>query len=132
MIYVKYIAVLLPILLIVDAFWIAGVAGSFYKNNLGYIMSGSINWLPALLFYVLYIFGLVYFIILPGQASGDIWTTIMRGALFGLIAYGTYDLTNHATLRDWPPIVTFVDMAWGTFLTGLLSGIGHYISKWIV
>ena len=125
-------AVLLPLMLVIDALWIGGVAGSFYRSNLGYIMSGKINWIPAVLFYIIYILGLVYFVILPGLTNGNIFQTVLRGALFGLVAYSTYDLTNHATLRDWPAIVTVVDMAWGTLLTGLIAGTGHYISKWIV
>jgi uncharacterized membrane protein len=66
MLYLKFIAVLIPVMLVIDALWIGGIAKVFYKNNLGYIMSGSIVWTPTILFYVLYIFGLVYFVIIPG------------------------------------------------------------------
>jgi uncharacterized membrane protein len=126
MLYIKLIAILLPTMLIIDAIWIGGIMKDFYRANLGYIMADTIKWIPALVFYVLYIFGLVYFIVIPGAATGTIVSTALRAALFGLIAYATYDLTNHATLTGWPWIVTVVDMLWGAFLTGVLGAIGFF------
>jgi uncharacterized membrane protein len=116
-------------MLVIDAIWIGGVMKGFYKANLGYIMADTIKWLPALIFYVLYIGALVYFVVIPGAQGGNISETIMRAAFFGLVAYATYDLTNHATLTGWPWIVTVIDMAWGSLLTGFLGGVGFYVSR---
>jgi uncharacterized membrane protein len=80
---------------------------------------------PAVLFYLLYVAGLVYFVMLPASRSRD---ALLRGALFGLIAYATYDLTNQATLRDWPWQVTLVDLVWGAFVTGTSCAIAHRIA----
>jgi len=131
MIYLKYIVVLLPIMAIIDALWIGGVMKGFYKNNLGYIMAESFNFYAALVFYVLYIAGLVYFVVMPGVASGDLLHTSLKAAAFGLIAYGTYDLTNHATLAGWPWIVTVVDMAWGAVITGIVGTVGFFLGGFI-
>lgn len=129
MMYLKLMAILIPTMLIIDAIWIGGIMKNFYRGNLGFIMADTINWKAAIVFYILYIFGLVYFIVLPSLAGMSLGETFVRGALFGLVAYGTYDLTNHATLANWPWAVTVVDMAWGATLTGVVAAVGHYFGK---
>ncbi len=82
-------AILIPVMLIIDALWIGGLMKNFYRGNLGFIMAEAFNWKAAILFYVLYIFGLIYFIVMPSLAGMSLGETFLRGALFGLIAYGT-------------------------------------------
>lgn len=118
--------------LVMDAFWLTFMAGRFYKPQLGDMMADKVNFAPAILFYLLYVLGIVVFAVLPALTSGD-WTTALAfGALFGLIAYSTYDLTNHATLRNWPALVSLVDIAWGTLLTAVSATAGLLVTQAIV
>ncbi len=107
---------------ILDAAWLALIAPSFYKQHIGYIMSGSPNLLAAALFYGIYIVGLTVFVVYPAwKQHYSALKILFLGGLLGLVAYATYDLTNLATLKDWPVIVTVVDLVWGTLLTGLVA-----------
>jgi uncharacterized membrane protein len=117
--------------LVIDAFWLGFVARSFYANNIGHLMASHPNWLAAGLFYLLFVVAIVYFVVAPAlQNNASIMSIIISGAMLGLIAYGTYDLTNQATLRDWPWIVTIVDLAWGAFLTATISVLTVWVVKW--
>jgi uncharacterized membrane protein len=107
------------------------VARKFYSKHLGFLMASSPNWLAAILFYLLFIVGILVFVVLPGLESGSIRDTLLRAALFGLIAYSTYDLTNLATIKDWPIIITVVDMIWGTVLSVIVSYAGLLIGGWL-
>jgi uncharacterized membrane protein len=111
----------LLVFFIVDMVWLGLVARTFYGRYLGYIMASSVNWPAALLFYMLFIIGILVFVVLPGLKSGSTRGTLLRAALFGLITYATYDLTNLATLRDWPLLISVVDMLWGTALSVIVS-----------
>jgi uncharacterized membrane protein len=123
---------LAPIFFGIDMLWIVVVANNFYKKELGALLSPSPIWWAAILFYLLYLAGVVVFVILPSAASGSWQKALILGALFGLIAYATYDLTNYSTTANWPLTVTLVDLAWGTFVTGLISVIGFFIAtKWL-
>jgi len=108
-----YLLTLLPFV-VLDAFWLGMVAPRFYKSQIGFIMAKNPNWLAAVLFYALYIAGMVIFV--TGR-EGTLQQAALRGALFGLVCYATYDLTNLATLEGWPVLVTVVDLCWGTFLS---------------
>jgi len=108
-----YLLTLLPFV-VLDAFWLGMVAPRFYKSQIGFIMAKNPNWLAAGLFYALYIAGMVIFV--TGR-EGTLQQAALRGALFGLVCYATYDLTNLATLEGWPVLVTVVDLCWGTFLS---------------
>jgi uncharacterized membrane protein len=112
-----YVLTLIPFL-ILDALWLGLVAPSFYKSQIGHLMTDSPNLAAAGIFYLLYVVGLVVFV--TGR-EGTLKQTALRGAFFGLIGYATYDLTNLATLRDWPLLVTAVDLLWGTFLSAVTS-----------
>jgi uncharacterized membrane protein len=112
----------------IDSMWLF-LMGARYKAWLGHLFAPTFNFTPAVMFYLIYAFGLVYFVISPAVQSGQSYLqTFLIGSLLGLLAYAAYDLTNHATLRDWPLIVTIVDMAWGAFLSGITSVIVVYIS----
>lgn len=115
--------------LAIDSLWLGLVAPSFYSSQIGYIMAETPNFLAAGLFYLLFIFGMVMFIVEPGVREQTLMQAVTRGALFGLVTYATYDLTNLATLEGWPVLVTVVDLAWGTFLSGAVTLISVWAGK---
>jgi uncharacterized membrane protein len=118
--------------LLVDLVWLGLVAKGFYRSNIGALMADEINIPAAVTFYLAYIVGIVIFAITPAFESGSWRTSLIMGALFGFFAYATYDMTNLATLRDWPVAVVVVDMAWGTFLTGLSATAGFFAAKYFI
>lgn len=111
-----------------DAIWLGLVAPEFYRSQIGHLMAPTANLLAAGIFYLLYIAVLVYFVVEPALRVKKIKDAFLRGALFGLVAYATYDLTNLATLRDWPLLVTVVDLAWGTILTATTAGVSVWVA----
>jgi uncharacterized membrane protein len=124
-----FFAVFIP-MLILDGIWLGFIAKSFYAKHLGSLMTPNPVWIAAVLFYILYAVGITYFVVTPALAGSMAWyAVILRGALFGLIAYATYDLTNHATMLNWPTIITVVDMIWGATITGLTGLIAWFILK---
>lgn len=114
-------AIALPVFLAIDLTWIGFVARGFYKSQIGYLMTSDVNWIAAIAFYVLFIVGLVVFVIGPAYASHSWMQALMYGAFFGLVTYATYDLTNLATTKDWPLLLTMVDLTWGTVLAASVS-----------
>jgi uncharacterized membrane protein len=116
----------------IDMLWLGLVARSFYRKHLGFIIAPRPNWAAAIVFYLLFIFGVVFFVVAPGLESGSLGTTLLRAALFGLITYATYDLTNLATLKDWPLIVTLVDILWGIALCVAISLVGFMAGQWML
>jgi uncharacterized membrane protein len=106
---------------VVDGLWLGLVARTFYRRHLGPLMAERPNWAAAVAFYLLYVVGVTVFAVLPAADAASLAEAAWRGALFGLVAYATYDLTNAATLRDWPGIVVVVDMAWGMALTAVVA-----------
>jgi len=101
-----------------DAIWLTTMGPRLYRTGIGHLMRPDFDAAAAAAFYLLYLTGIVVLIVLPAAGA---WDALLRGALFGLVAYATYDLTNQATLRDWPWIVTLADLAWGTFVTAVAS-----------
>jgi len=129
--YIKLYLATLATFFAIDMLWLGLVARTFYRKYLGFIMSPNPNWLVAIIFYLLFIVGILVFVVLPGLESGSLQSMLLRAALFGLITYATYDLTNLATVKDWPVIVTIVDMAWGTVLSAAVSYISFLAGKWL-
>ena len=127
--YLKLYFSTLLVFFAVDMVWLGLVARTFYSKYLGYLMAPSVNWLAAILFYLMFIVGILVFVVLPGLKSGSMRDPLLRAALFGLITYATYDLTNLATLKDWPLVLSVVDMAWGTVLTVIVSYAGLSIGR---
>lgn len=117
------------IFLAIDALWLGVVAKNFYAGQLGDLMARKIKFHIAAIFYLVYTIGIVVFAIMPALAAGKITLAIGYGALFGFLAYGTYDFTNMATIRDWPTIVSVVDIIWGTFLTSASATLGYLITS---
>lgn len=123
-----YIITLLSVVLL-DLTWFK-LSSSFYVKEIGFLFGEKINFIPAIIFYLIYAIGIVYFVINPSIANGGSYINVLAiGAFFGLIAYGTYDFTNHATIKNWPIIVTIVDIIWGMFVTSASSLIAFYLSK---
>ena len=125
--FLKMYLIAVGVFFAIDMVWLGLVAKGFYAKYLGYIMRTDVNWVAALIFYFLFIVGLVLFVIQPGIDKQSIQYVILYGALFGLMTYSTYDLTNLATIKDWPLIVTVVDMIWGTTLSTLVSVLTYVI-----
>jgi len=127
--YFKLYLVSLAAFLAIDMLWLGLVARSFYQQQLGFIMAPSVNWFVAIIFYLLFIVGILFFVVVPGLESNSLKATLLRAALFGLITYATYDLTNLATLKDWPALLSIVDMLWGTVLSVLVSYLSFMAGK---
>jgi len=130
-IYIKLYFATLFAFFVIDMAWLGLVANTFYSKYLGFIMAPSTNWLAAIIFYLLFIVGILVFVVVPGLESNSLRITLIRAALFGLITYATYDLTNLATLKNWPVLVTIVDMAWGTVLSISVSFVSFFTGKWL-
>ena len=125
--FIKLYAIALPVFFAIDMIWLGLVAKKFYAKQIGFLMTPSINWVAAFIFYFIFIGGLVVFVITPAIEKGS-WTHVLIfGALFGFITYATYDLTNLATLKDWPLMVTIVDLIWGAVLAASVSTITYFI-----
>ena len=128
---IKLFLATLAIFLVVDLVWLSLVARKFYQKHLGFLMSPSPNWLAAILFYLLFVIGLLVFVVLPGLETGSLQFTLLRAALFGLVTYATYDLTNLATVRNWPILITIVDLGWGTALSVIVSLFSFLVGRWM-
>ncbi len=119
----------MAVFLVVDAIWLAFVARDFFGSNLGPVVPLKLSITPALAFYLLFGAAIVFFAVHPALEKRSLATATFRGAFFGLITYGAYDLTNAATIENWPMIVVAVDMAWGTFLTAVVSAVTFAVGK---
>jgi uncharacterized membrane protein len=115
----------------IDMLWLGWIARSFYRKYLGFLMAPSPNWAAAFIFYLLFIFGILFFVVVPGLQEGSLRNTLVRAALYGLITYATYDLTNLATLKDWPVFLTAVDITWGVVLSTLVSLVSFLAGRWL-
>ncbi len=131
MTYIQYLYLYLltiPVFFLIDMVWLGVVAKTFYQSKLGHLL-GPVNWSAALVFYLLFIVGIMIFAVAPALNSGTLGKAVLLGALFGFFAYATYDLTNLATLKDWPLSVTLVDMVWGAVLSGSVAAASYSIGR---
>lgn len=120
-------AITFPVLIVLDLIWIGGIGNSFYRTHMGSMFRPDIVYPAALAFYVAYALALAFFVVTP-NLHGSLWRVVLVGAFFGFAAYATYDFTNWATLTGWPPIVSIVDLAWGTFATAVTSSAVYLIA----
>jgi len=127
--FIKLFLIALPVFFAIDMVWLGVVAKNFYKDQIGFLMTPNINWTAAIIFYLIFIAGLVLFVISPAMEKGSWIYAILFGALFGFVTYATYDLTNLATLKDWPLMVTIVDLIWGSVLAASVSAITYFIAS---
>ena len=116
---------------IIDMAWLGFVAKDIYKKYLGNLLSDNVNWVAAIVFYLLFVIGIFIFAIMPSVDKNSLQSAIVLGALFGFFTYATYDLTNLATLKDWSLTIVFIDIMWGAVLTGIVSTAGFYIVQYI-
>lgn len=119
---------------LIDFVWLTAVAKKFYYKHLGFVLREKANIPASVAFYVIYIVGLMNFVMWPALNIGPLhagaqglWFAVINGALYGFFCYATYDLTNLATIRNWPKVIVFVDLAWGTILTGTVAGVSYVI-----
>jgi uncharacterized membrane protein len=124
--YVSTMAVFLAI----DAVWLTAMASRLYRRHIGDLLADAFNPVPAVLFYLIYAVGIVVFAIGPALGSGRLLTALIHGALLGFVAYAAYDLTNHATLRGWPVVITVIDICWGTLLTAVAAAAGFLVARY--
>ncbi len=121
-----YITALI-VFFVIDLIWLGVIAAKLYRHYLGALMADKVNWPAALIFYGIFISGLVYFVIEPAMIKQSLSFAVGAGAFFGFITYATYDLTNLATLKDWPLPITIIDLIWGSVLSASVSGISYFI-----
>lgn len=129
--WLKLYLLTIPVFFAIDMIWLGYAARNFYKNQLSHLLSPDVNWPAAFLFYFIYIIGILFFAVRPGLEGESLIRTCVFGALFGFFTYATYDLTNLATLRNWPLPVVVVDILWGTVLCTLVAGGSYLIGIWL-
>lgn len=121
-----------PVFFAVDLLWLGVLARDFYRSHLGHLLSPTVNWPAAIVFYLLFIAGILYFAVLPALAEGSLGRAVLNGLLFGFFTYMTYELTNLATLPSWPLKVVLVDIAWGMALSATVAAASYAIGRWLV
>jgi len=126
--YIYLYLLTVPVFFIIDVIWLGFVASNFYKSQIGHLM-GDVNWIAAVVFYLVYIVGILIFAVIPGIEASSWQKALLWGALFGFFTYATYDFTNLATLKDWPYLVVFVDILWGTVLSGTVAVCAYWLGK---
>lgn len=124
----KLYLIALPIFLLVDVVWLGLIAKNFYNQQIGILMKNNTNAFAALVFYVLFTAGILIFVVIPGLEKSIGYQVILSGALFGLVTYSAYDFSNLATLKNWPLVVTLVDLLWGALLTSLVSAATYLVA----
>jgi uncharacterized membrane protein len=127
--YLKLYLVALGTFLAVDLLWLGLLARRFYSSHLGFLFTDRPVWSAAVFFYLLFVAGITVFIVVPNLESGSARRVLLLGALFGLVCYGTYDLTNLALIKNWPWIVTVVDMFWGALLAAVVSYVSFLVGR---
>lgn len=126
--YIYLYLLTIPVFFIIDLIWLVLVANKFYQSQLAHLL-GPVNWTAATIFYLIFIVGIMLFAVVPALENNSLKYAIMWGALFGFFTYATYDLTNLATLRDWPIKLVVVDMLWGTVLSATVAAASYWIGK---
>ena len=129
--HLKLYVLTVPIFFAIDIIWLGYVAKAFYRQNLADFLSPKVNWGAALLFYLLYIIGILIFAVLPALKEDSLARAALLGGLFGFFTYATYDLTNLATLKDWPLKVVMVDIAWGAVLCAVVASCSFLVGRWL-
>jgi len=127
MTFVKHYLITLVIFTVIDLVWLLFISRKLYQEKIGHLMAPKANMAAAAIFYLLFIAGIVFFVVNPAAEKQSVLYALGAGALFGLVTYATYDLTNLATLRDWPVSITIIDLVWGSFVTGTTSAIATWI-----
>jgi uncharacterized membrane protein len=122
----------LLVFLAVDFLWLGLIAKRFYQRNLGHLFAEEVNWPAAFLFYMLFIVGLMVFVIYPAIKANSWVQALWMGMLYGLVTYATFDLTNLALFKGWSATIVVVDILWGIILSGIVSTAGYRMAKWLI
>lgn len=126
--YIYLYLVTVPVFFLIDMLWLGIVARGFYQTHLATFL-GPVNWPAAVGFYLIYIIGILFFAVVPALEANSLMKAVLLGALFGFFTYATYDMTNLATLKDWPIIVVVVDIIWGAVLSGSVAAVSYWLGK---
>lgn len=129
--YLKLFVLTAAVFFAIDLVWIGVVAAQFYERQIGSLLAPQVRWVPALLFYLIYITGLLVFAVMPGLAAESLVRTVALGAFLGFMAYATFDLTCLALFKDFPVTVVVVDLIWGTCLSAAVTASGYGIGRWL-
>jgi uncharacterized membrane protein len=129
--YLKLYLLTIPVFFAIDLLWLGVIAKGLYQKNLGHLLSADVNWPAAFVFYFIYIAGIILFAVKPALVDQSLLKALLWGALFGFFTYATYDLTNLATLKDWPVKIVFIDIAWGVVLCSLVASTSYQIGRWL-
>lgn len=129
--FIKIYLVAVAAFFAIDMLWLGLVARAFYFKHLGFLLRNPPNWYAAISFYLLFVAGLVVFAVVPGIQAGSLRKALLLGALYGLCTYATYDLTNQAVIKNWPLLVTAVDMTWGVVLAASVSLVAYLGGNWL-
>ncbi len=126
---VRIYSVTFVVFLLLDSVWLGVISPTLYKEQIGHLLAPEVNWIAAALFYILFIAGLVFFAVKPSIQQNSWKAALGNGAFLGLVCYATFDLTNQATLMDWPLLITAIDLVWGTFICGISSLVSFLIGR---
>jgi len=131
MLWIKLYLLTVPVFFLIDMLWLGFFAKDFYRAQIGFLLRTEFNWFAAVLFYLLFIAGILFFAVAPALEAGSWQRALLYGALFGFMTYATYDLTNLATLKDWPVTITLIDLLWGTMLSALVALASYRIGVFL-
>jgi uncharacterized membrane protein len=127
MFYLKSYLIAIVVFFTIDIVWLGAVAKNLYREHLGFLLKDNFNMTAAAIFYIFYIAGLLFFVIIRAVELSSWQYALIAGAFFGFITYATYDMTNLATIKDWPAIITVIDIIWGSILCGATSLITYLL-----
>lgn len=117
--------------LLIDMLWLGVIAKKTYDTYLSALRAPTVNWPPAIIFYLLFVFSIFIFVINPAIQKNSLLSALTYGSLFGLVTYATYELTNYAVIKNWPAKLVYIDIVWGMILTAIVSVVGFYLVKLI-
>lgn len=129
--YLKLYLLTLPVFFLIDMLWLGIVARPVYQDNLGHLLAERVDWVAAIIFYLIYIAGILIFAVAPGLAADSLRKTLLLAAGFGFFTYATYELTNRATLPNWPLKIVVIDILWGVVLCTLVAMAAYFIGQWL-
>lgn len=127
--FAKLYLIVLPVFFAIDLLWLGLLAKDFYDAQIGSLLKADVNWAAAIAFYLVFIAGIVHFVLIPAVEKHSLKHAALNGAAFGFVTYATFDLTSLALIRDWPLLITVVDLAWGTVLTTSVSSIAFALHR---
>ncbi|MBK5967393.1 MULTISPECIES: DUF2177 family protein [Thiorhodovibrio] len=128
---IKLYLLTVPVFFAVDMVWLGWLAADFYQQQIGHLLSEQVNWAAALAFYLLYIVGILMFAVVPGLRRQSLVHTLAMAPAFGLFTYATYELTNMATLPDWPLNLVLIDTLWGMALCTMVASLSYLLGRWL-